>query len=417
MKPQSIQDVAEGHLCTGCGVCQYLEPDRVTMVDIVDKGLRPLVDSGTQLGESTLDCCPGAGLEHDYDRNDSDIDRDLQGVWGPIYGIWEGYASDENIRWRGSSAGAATVLSAFCLDEREMEGVVHIKARDDVPYLNETTFSTTVSELVETTGSRYAPASPCTGLDNIEQADSPCVFIGKPCDVAATQRARRYRPALDQNLGLVIGIFCAGTPSTQGTLEMLKQMGVEPSKVTDLKYRGQGWPGLAQAEDSTGSQVSLTYEESWGDVLQKHRQWRCYVCADHTGEFADVAVGDPWYRELDGTDPGQSLIVARTKRGKEIVEAAIDAGYLTASKVSNDLLPRSQPNLRSARGAVWARIQVLRLFGAYAPVYKNLPMAHIWFRELSMRQKLQSSVGTAKRIRRKGLRRRVPVEEPAVELR
>ena len=413
MKPRDIVDVAEGHLCTGCGVCAYLEPETVTMVDIVDKGLRPSVSARGEHSPTTLACCPGAGLTHDYDRTDPAINQDLQDVWGPVYGVWEGYASDENIRWRGSSAGAATVLSAFCLEEQGMEGVVHIKAREDVAYLNETTFSTTVPELVAATGSRYAPASPCTGLDSIEKASAPCVFIGKPCDVAATQRARRYRPDLDRNLGLVIGIFCAGTPSTHGTLEMLRQMGVDPNLVTDVKYRGQGWPGLAEAKVSDGSKQSLTYEQSWGDVLQKHRQWRCYVCADHTGEFADVAVGDPWYREVDGKNPGQSLVVARTPRGKEIVEAAIDAGYLTASRVSHDLLPRSQPNLQSARGSVWGRIQMLRLFRAYAPRYQGLPMAHIWLRELSLRQKLQSTVGTVRRIRSKALKTRAPVGSDA----
>lgn len=414
MRPKSIVDVAEGHLCAGCGVCAYLEPESVTMVDIVDKGLRPSVVKGAQLDPSTLDSCPGAGLEHDYDRSDPRIDADLQDVWGPVFGVWEGYATNDDIRWRGSSAGAATVLSAFCVEQEGMEGVVHIKARDDIPYLNETTFSTTVAELVAATGSRYAPASPCTGLDHIENASSPCVFIGKPCDVAATQQARKHRPALDRNLGLVIGIFCAGTPSTAGTLEMLRQMGVEPTHLTSLKYRGQGWPGLAEAQSDDGDTQSLTYEESWGEVLQKHRQWRCYVCADHTGEFADIAVGDPWYREVDGENPGQSLIVARTSRGKEIIEAAIGAGYLTASAVSHDLLPRSQPNLEAARGAVWARIQMLRLFGAYAPVYTKLPMAHIWFRDLSLRQKLQSSLGTVKRIQRKGLRKRSIIDQKAV---
>ncbi len=410
MKARSIVDVAEGHLCTGCGVCAYMEPQTITMVDIVDRGLRPSVVVGAETASATLDCCPGAGLRHDYDRNDPSIDHKLQDTWGPVLGVWEGYASDEDIRWAGSSAGAATVLSAFCLEQRGMEGVVHIKAQDDVPYLNETTFSTTVDELVAATGSRYAPASPCTGLDNIERAEAPCVFIGKPCDVAATQQARRHRPNLDTNLGLVIGIFCAGTPSTKGTLEMLRQMGVEPDHLTSLRYRGRGWPGLAEATTAAGENSTMTYDESWGGVLEKHRQWRCYVCADHTGEFADIAVGDPWYQEVDGSDPGRSLLVARSRRGQEIIEAAIAAGYLTAWPVSNDLLPQSQPGLETSRGSVWARVQMLRLFRAYAPVYENLPMAHIWLRELSLRQKTQSTVGTVRRIFRKQLRKRIAVE-------
>ena len=63
--------------------------------------------------------------------------------------------------------------------------------------------------------------------------------------------------------------------------------------------------------------ASTSYEEGWGDILQKHTQWRCRVCADHTGAFADISVGDPWHAPPEGdTDAGRSLIVARTPRGR-----------------------------------------------------------------------------------------------------
>ena len=130
------------------------------------------------------------------------------------------------------------------------------------------------------TGSRYAPASPCDRLDLIEEAGKPSVFIGKPCDVAATLKARKLRSNLENKIGLTIAFFCAGTPSTNGTLAMLKQMGVDDlSRLESLRYRGKGWPGKATAvircEDGTVEEKQLTYEQSWGEVLTKHVQWRC----------------------------------------------------------------------------------------------------------------------------------------------
>jgi hypothetical protein len=57
----------------------------------------------------------------------------------------------------------------------------------------------------------------------------------------------------------------------------------------------------------------ITYAEGWGRILQSERRWRCRVCADHTGAFADISVGDPWHAPPEGdTDAGRSLIVART---------------------------------------------------------------------------------------------------------
>ena len=41
---------------------------------------------------------------------------------------------------------------------------------------------------------------------------------------------------------------------------------------------------------------------NWGGTLQAHRRWRCRVCADHTGAFADISVGDPWHAAPEGDE-------------------------------------------------------------------------------------------------------------------
>lgn len=74
-----------------------------------------------------------------------------------------------------------------------------------VPYLNETVMSTTRGQLLERTSSRYAPVSPAEGLSQIENAEGSCVFIGKACDAAAVQFARKLRPAMPRFSGF--GIF------------------------------------------------------------------------------------------------------------------------------------------------------------------------------------------------------------------
>lgn len=233
----------------------------------------------------------------------------------------------------------------------------------------------------------------------IEAEPRPSVFIGKPCDVAAAVAARRLRPRLDATLGLTIAILCAGTPSTQGTLKMLDVMGVDPAAVSTVHYRGQGWPGQARTEPAGRR---LSYEESWGAILASHRPWRCYLCADHTGEYADISVGDAWHRPTAG-DSGQSLIIARTERGRRVVTAAIAAGVLIAQPVDFSVLPAAQPGLLRVRGAVWGRIAVLRLLGLPAPKYRGFPMFRIWLRHLSIKDKLRSTLGTIRRIHRRKL--------------
>ena len=302
MSPRSasISDITSRQLCLGCGVCAYVQPDEIQMVDDLELGRRPIVISGPEGEPSTKEAvsvCPGVELERRKDDWDSGWLPELADAWGPVLEVWEGYASDSEVRRLGSSGGAATALALHCLGEEAMHGVLHIAARSDVPYLNHTVLSTSREEMLAATGSRYAPASPCDSLDKIELADGPCVFIGKPCDVAALQRARRGRPKLDRNVGLTIAMFCAGSPSTRGTLEMIKAMGFErPEQIRSVRYRGNGWPGAAEVKGEVDGEAitrRLSYEESWGGILQGYRPWRCRICPDHIGEFADITVGDP----------------------------------------------------------------------------------------------------------------------------
>lgn len=419
----SIRDVAERQLCTGCGVCAYLSPDEISMVDDLENGRRPLLrnaPAGDPRSTEAARACPGASLHQPASERTPGVIPELLPAWGPVLHLWEGYASDPEIRYSGSSGGAASALALFCIEQRRMHGLLHIDARPDVPYLNRTVLSTTREQVLNATGSRYAPASPCDSLHLIEEAPGPCVFIGKPCDVAGANAAASLRPALAANLGLTIGIFCAGTPSTKGTLEMLRAMGIDdPTTLLSVRYRGNGWPGRATARfrraDGSVDEESFTYSESWGDILQKHRQWRCYICPDHTGEFADIAVGDPWYRPIPEGDPGHSLVLARTERGRRIVEQAIEAGYLKLTPVEARILPASQPNLLRTRGAIWGRLAALRLMGAAVPRFTGMAMYPFWVSELSFKEKVQSIVGTARRVFRKGLRARRPVTpfEPA----
>ncbi|MHC4416212.1 MAG: Coenzyme F420 hydrogenase/dehydrogenase, beta subunit C-terminal domain [Planctomycetota bacterium] len=413
----SVSDVVQRQLCCGCGACAYVSPDKYEMIDTLEHGRRPrargrhAADGGDP---EALAACPGIGLEHDFDRGHPGLVGALLPGWGPVLEIWEGHAADETIRFAASSGGAASAIALACIEAGGMHGVLHVKARPDAPYLNHTVLSITRREVLEATGSRYAPASPCDGLQMIEDAPAPCVFIGKPCDVAALDKTRRSRPALNKRVGVTIAFFCAGTPTTKATLDLLKRVGVDdPSTVVDLRYRGRGWPGRAAVTVRTADGLetrTLSYEESWGEILTNHKQWRCHVCADHTGELADISVGDPWHRAIRPGEPGESLVLVRTERGRRVVRDAMNAGYLTLERADPSLLPASQPNLLRGRGAVWGRVLACRLGGVPAPRYRGLPTFRFWWSALTPGEKLRSVAGTLRRIIAGRLRTRISCE-------
>ena len=267
------------------------------------------------------------------------------------------------------------------------------------------------------TGSRYAQASPAEMLGKIARHDDQVVFIGKPCDVASVHQAMRSWAELSGKILLTISIFCAGAPNLTATERLLDKLEVpKNAKLVDLRYRGNGWPGLMQAiwKDPQGvlhKSKSITYAEGWGRYLQSERRWRCRICSDHTGAFADISVGDPWHAPPSGEqDKGRSLIIARTKRGLEFVEAAIQAETIVAVPRPRDVIARAQPNLKNTHGAVWGRSLAMRTVGLRAPRTLGQPLFSLWM-ELPLKQKIQSVLGTWKRILHERLWRKVTISE------
>lgn len=402
-------DVARWRMCVGCGACAYACPEhKINIVDFIDHGLRPVLSDGACQEAQCRDCldvCPGIDVRHAPTPDSTGALAALAPSWGPVLEVWEGYAGDADIRYTGSSAGMASALALFCTEQLSMRGTVHIRADERDPHRNRTAFSRTREELLASTGSRYAPASPCDRLDLIEQAGGPAVFLGKPCDVEALRKAQAMRPALDRNVGVAIGIFCAGTPSTQGTIDLLARHGLQPDDVDEVRYRGRGWPGhfAVRLKGQAEWRNLATYAEAWG-FLQAYRPYRCYLCPDGTSEFADISCGDPWYREIEADEPGTSLVVVRTEKGRDIVRRAMAAGAVRLVRVEPDTLAMSQRELQFKRGAIWGRVLTMNALRVPAPRLGGFSLFRNWLR-IPFGHKLRSIVGTARRVMRRGYHR------------
>jgi coenzyme F420 hydrogenase subunit beta len=411
LKLSSVQDVSEWGLCIGCGACAYVCPENVTLSNVIREGIRPRVErSHCGECEACLQVCPGINAEHSTTADSNNVDGKLMTGWGPILEIWEGHAADSEVRFNGSSGGLSSALALYCIEKGGMHGLLHIGPDDEKPLSNKTYLSTSRNEIVARTGSRYAPASPCDGLAKIAAAPDPCVFIGKPCDVTAVSMARSLKGELDEKIGVTIGFFCAGTPSTQGTLDLIKTLGVAPDTVEEVRYRGRGWPGKfsVKIKGEERPREAMTYMDSWS-FLQKYRPYRCHLCPDGTGEFADLSCGDPWYRNIEEGEPGHSIVLVRTERGREVLRGAIEAGYVKLSRADSSILENSQPNLAMKRRAIWGRIFAMRLFGIPTPKFRGFSLFENWKR-LSLEDKARSILGTARRVMQRGYyRRRKPL--------
>lgn len=393
-----LEAVLDGRLCSGCGACAYVGQDHgVRMVDFPDTGYRPV---GVKLlplyvKDEIVAVCPGAGVEAPPWRNhEPDANEELV---GPSREIWEGWAADEEMRWRGSSGGVVTALATYSLERLDMAFVVHTAMDPQKPWRNHTVVSSHRAELMERSASRYTTSAPVEALRLIEESDRPCVFIGKPCDVAAVARLRLTRPRLDRNLGLVLSFFCAGTPFSNATLRLAHELGFDA--LDSVRYRGRGWPGNFEVTDSDGKKATLTYQESWGRLASRQRQLRCQLCPDGLGELADVTGGDAWHRQGEQS-AGISLILARTDKGLDAVRGAVDAGYLEVTPSGYDQVVAAQGLVRR-RMLVETRSAALRSLLLPTPRFPGFRLASA-SAQVSGKARLKEYFGMLRRAVRRG---------------
>ena len=394
--------VARGDLCAGCGGCAGLAPGRIEMV-MEDPGwLRPrqIADLDPAQEAAIAATCPGLIVEQD---------RPGHPYWGPVLECRTGHSTDPALRHQASSGGGISALLVHLLESGAVDRVIQIAASDAVPVANETVVSVTPGEVFTAAGSRYAPSAPLARLEEMLEAPGKAAFVGKPCDVAALRAIARRDPRVDAKIPWMLSFFCAGVPSQAGAEAVVAKLGVAPEDLASFRYRGDGWPGYATATRRDGGAERMSYNDSWGDILTKHVQFRCRICPDGVGGAADAVCADAW--ECDGNGypvfeerDGSSLILSRTEKGEALVRAAMAAGRLAAEPLPLDAVMAMQPGQVSRKRGVAARLAALAGLGRPRPSYRGFKLLSPAM-ESGLWANVRNAAGTGRRVLR-GLRDR-----------
>lgn len=360
--------------------------------------LRPHFSRALQASEARnlAQICPGMSQTLDAE------DRRLDPLWGPYITARTGFASDPKARHHGASGAALSAMLTHLLKSAQIDGVIHVTANPDAPLENITTVSHTADQVLNAAGSRYAPSSPLDMLQNLHDDGRRYAFVGKPCDVSALHALRRIDQQTAQMVPILLSFFCAGVPALKGGQEITRQMGVATTDLAQFQHRGEGWPGRATATLKDGSKRTMSYADSWGNILSKQIQHRCKICADGSGVFADVVFADVWETDAAGYPdfgdrPGQSLVLSRTSLGEQLVRDAQASHHLTARPYDLSALMRVQPGQTRRRRALLARLAALWVMGQPIPRYRGMGLLTM-ARAASFHDNLRNFAGMARRI-------------------
>ena len=373
--PQSpaLDRVARGNLCAGCGGCALVAPQKVVMEMTPPGYLRPRQTAPLTATEDAriARICPGLGQKIEASGRTDHV------LWGPYEAVKVGFATDPVLRFSASSGGVLSALLVHLLESAKVDAIIQTAASPNIPVANVTVLSRSAADVLAASGSRYAPSAPLAKLASYLDSDLRFAFVGKPCDVAALRALEAEDPRVSARIPFMLSFFCAGVPSQTGGEAILTALGTDLQNTEAFRYRGNGWPGRATAQLKDNTERSMTYHESWGNILSNHAQFRCKICADGTGKAADLVCADAWHCDDEGyplfeESDGVSLVLARTEIGTDVLKEAENAGRIELAPFDLAELASIQPGQLGRRRALCARLAGLLLLGRPIPRYRGL---------------------------------------------
>lgn len=405
----SLQKVADGDLCSGCGLCAGISGGTIGMALRGPGFARPVqwAPVSPEIEQIISSSCPGLVVAPWHDPSIG-LETYADPLWGPSLTTCVGHATDERLRFAGASGGALSGLLAYALESGLVDAVLHVEADPADPIGNTMRWSRTRGEIESGSGSRYAPSSPLAEIDRALSAGERFAFVGKPCDVSALRQFARHDARVEAQIPMILSFYCGGLPSRRGAEKIVSAMGFAAPELTAFRYRGNGWPGLARAEARDGSERTMTYAQSWGEHLSREVQFRCKICPDAVGGTADIACADAWYGDADGypnfeEEDGRSLIHARTERGAAFLSDAVRAGAIFSEPIDVSAIEAMQPFQARRKRAIRYRTAACRILGRPVPDMLGTKVEEA-ARSSPVGDRLRAFLGTLRRLRRKPAR-------------
>ena len=373
MNNLQIDKIKTSGYCTGCGLCVSIaQPHEIKMKINASGYLRPMVQHtiSPQVELQIKEVCPGIHLEHSAQLLNKHV------IWGPLVRVRTGFAQDSEIRRQGSSGGVISALAIYLLESGKVDFVAQTAVSKKEPLVNVLQKSFSKEDVLHAAGSRYSPSSPLENIRELFQSNETFAFIGKPCDVAGLRAYIKQNPRYKNQVKYIISFMCAGVPSIHATYEVLDCMGADKTQLTSFRYRGDGWPGKARAVQADGKFFEMDYNTSWGNILGKRIQFRCKICPDGTGEFADIVCADAWYGKDGYPDfaerDGRSLLLTRTEIGESLVNETKLANAIETDDLDVSEIARMQPYQVNRKQVVLGRVLAASIANKRLVKYKRL---------------------------------------------
>lgn len=377
-----LQIVKDG-LCHRCGACVGVCPVGTLAMD--EEG-HPYQKADCINCNLCVKSCSGVSV--DYPAIGEQIfgpEYQYGALIGSVLHSCVAHASDDHIRRLGASGGCVTQLLIHLLETGQIKGALVAIQDPEDPARGKGIIARTRSELIQAAQSRYTTTPSFAALEEIQKDPGPYAAVGLPCQIHALRKRQLLNARWKTRVPITIGLHCSGNPPALSTRELARVMGPRDATLTNIEYRSNGTGEQPRGWPMNSIKMTFSNGEDWVTPFGHPQTYnilarlaplgRCMTCVDHSAEFADLAIGDPWIRDGVGgwkhhDTRGSSVILARTAMGEKILADAVHAGALVVEDVTNEDIINGQRHVLNAKKTrVGMRISARKAMGLRVPYY------------------------------------------------
>ncbi|GGK60398.1 MULTISPECIES: Coenzyme F420 hydrogenase/dehydrogenase, beta subunit C-terminal domain [Flavobacteriaceae] len=371
--PKVIDSVVNNNLCIGCGMCVYKCPSNALEMQWNEHGfLIPKVIENCDLNGDCSDVCPFNPFPKDEVKSEDELAKiclpnstQFHKKIGKFERIYAGYSNE--FRLSSSSGGLATYICAELLEKKHVDHIFSIKEASKPGTHYEYAISSSKSDLLIASKTRYFPVTLATVLSEIDNLEGTVAIVGIGCFIKAIRLAQHSEPKLKEKIPFLIGIICGGVKSSFFTEYLASKMDIEASNIQKPQFRKKDITSTANdysfsCSDADNEEKSIKMRivgDMWGTGLFKANA--CDFCDDVTTELADISLGDAWLDPYYKDGKGTNVVVTRSLVAENLIKEGIRNNDLAMDLLPlENFLASQQGSFNHRHNGMAARIEIAK---------------------------------------------------------
>ena len=368
-----ISIVTDQYLCNSCGACLGSCPQNaIQFSETLGGYLFPQIDRSkcTKCG-LCYQVCPGAGLGRALCKK---LPKDP--FVGDILSCDVGRATEEDIFANSQSGGVVTALLQSLFDNGKIEAAIVATMCVGDPPRGKVMIVRNSSELIHAQKSKYTPIPVLRALREVLSIGGTIALVGLPCHIHGLDNLQDILHVFARLDVVKIGLICDRIMLCSAIDFMARKATADTVNNFTFRDKKNGnYPGNPVAYKLGGKKIVLKASLRLA-IKDFFTPARCRLCFDKMNIFADIVCGDP--HGINGVDRknGETLVISRTQRGKEIIEQAKNGRTVEVRPVSIESVVNGQ--LVERKKKEWHAYMT-----AWNGMGKNLPSYPIEYRTQS----------------------------------